>query len=84
MSLAFFPHRPIAVIRAATKPRFKFNDEVRVGGDSRVATITGFRSPRPHLHEVLLSYADGCSCWVAERCVRAARARLELLQGGAA
>lgn len=84
MSLAVFPHRPAAVVRAATKPRFRFNDEVRVGGDSRVAVITGFRSPRPHLHEVLIAYADGCSCWVAERSLRAARARLELLAGGAA
>lgn len=83
MSLAFFPSPALARVRAV-KPRFRLLDEVRVGGDPRIARVEGFRHPKPHTAEVLIAYDDGCSCWVAERNLRAARAQLELLQGGAA
>lgn len=85
MSLVFLPttHRSTARLNA-TRPRFRLNDEVRVGGDPRVARVEGFRSPKPHTPEVLIGYADGCTCWVAERNLRAARAKLELVTGGGA
>lgn len=85
MSLIFLPTATRPAARAnAVRPRFRFDDEVRVGGDPRVARVTGHRAPRPHAPEVHITYADGRSCWVAERALRAARARLEVLQGGAA
>lgn len=85
MSLVFLPtsHRPTARLNA-TRPRFRFDDEVRVGGDPRIARVTGHRAPKPHAPEVHITYEDGRACWVAERNLRAARARLELVQGGAA
>lgn len=82
MSLAFFPTRPAATVRAVL-PRFRFNDEVRVGGDPRIAKVVGFRQPRPHRAEVEIAYADGCRCWVRESALRAARARLDVIEGGA-
>lgn len=85
MSLVFLPtsHRPTARLNA-TRPRFRFDDEVRVGGDTRIARVTGHRAPKPHAPEVHITYDDGRACWVAERALRAARARLELVAGGGA
>jgi hypothetical protein len=82
LSLSFFPKTYPAA--NPVRVHYRFNDEVRIRGDARIGRVTGFREPTAGRPEIQVSFADRCSCWVAAHAVRFAKARLEVIDGGAA